>query len=500
MRARAGAHQLVLLLFLGAAPELLGDASPAFAVPPHGAGGIAVPPSPRGLRAPRFVHYELRARRLAQLSGSSGDSSSIDGLGGGTDGTQTAPMASMEAAHGSAIPGKGLGGVGVQEHEEAEGEEELTPAALKELRVGILVDWLRIMALTISAHHASADASAPAGPQTCPPSQELHRPDECGVVESLVDYLCSGGEVGRADMQGDAARRGASITFPKFEAAVKRMKLVEAYWDDEPEAHARDGAIEQMFDLLAQGQHDISRHRMKEVLHALNISASAQGMASRALYGTRHAAAPTANRVEGSAAREGGQAEGADSGAGASGAVQVGGDGPMQWRYLRYNQWHRYDANASQHLEASLAAGHSSASLFLRTNSASAVASDGACEYVVRFCDSADSAATHTTANGSFWQFNTRTGHVRAVRRAPAASFRRALVPELLTAPRLEPLVEAALRSAEPLRLCGGTFVLRDEIALSATRARLQIRGISARAHTRIFIHIYMQSNARMGM
>jgi hypothetical protein len=493
--------ELVLLLFLGAAPELLGDASLAFAAPPHGAGVIAVPPSPRGLRAPRFVHYELRARRLAQLSGSSGDSSSIDGLGGGTDGAQTAPMASMEAAHGSAIPGKGLGGVGVQEHEEAEGEEELTPAALKELRFGILVDWLRIMVLTISADHASVDASAPAGPQTCPPSHELHRRDKCGVVESLLDYLCLGGEVGRADMQGDAARRGASITFPKFEAAVKRMKLVEAYWDESPEADARDGAIEQMFDLLTQGQHDISRHRMKEVLHALNISASAQGMASRALYGTRHAAAPTANRVgQGSAAREGGQAEGADSGAGASGAVQEGGDGPMQWRYLRYNQWHRYDANASQHLEAALAAGHSSASLFLRTNSASAAASNGACEYVVRFCDSADVAATDATPNGSFSQFNTRTGHVRAVRRAPAASFRRALVPELLTAPRLEPLVEAALRSAEPLRLCGGTFVLRDEIALSATRARLQIRGISARAHTRIFIHIYMHSYARMGM
>jgi hypothetical protein len=28
------------------------------------------------------------------------------------------------------------------------GEEELTPAALKELRVGILVGWLRIMSLT----------------------------------------------------------------------------------------------------------------------------------------------------------------------------------------------------------------------------------------------------------------------------------------------------------------------------------------------------------------
>jgi len=41
-----------------------------------------------------------------------------------------------------------------------------------------------------------------------------------------------------------------------------------------------------MFDLLAQGQHDISRHRMKEVLRALNISECAQGMASRALYGT----------------------------------------------------------------------------------------------------------------------------------------------------------------------------------------------------------------------
>jgi hypothetical protein len=398
--------------------------------------------------------------------------------------------------------------VGV-EHVEEEGEEQLTPAALKELRVGILVDWLRIMALTISAHYASADTSAPAGPQTRPPSQQQPRPDECGVVESLLDYMCLGGEVARADMQGDAARRGASITFPNFEAAVKRMKLVEAYWDDVPEADARDGAVAQMFDLLAQGQHDISRHRMKEVLRALNISECAQGMASRALYGTQHAAAPTANRVgtkgsdwrgeqeEGADVaagasgadtgkrflREGGQAEGADEGAaGASGAVQEGGEGPMQWRYLRYNQWHRYDANASHHLEAALAAGQSSALLFLRTNSASAAASDGACEYVVRFCASADATATDATPNGSFSQLNTRTGHVRAVRRAPAASFRRALVPELLTAPLLEPLVEAALRSEKPLRLCGGTFVLRNEIALSATRARLQIRGTSAHA------------------
>ena len=188
----ASATRTWLLLFLGAAPELLGDASPAFAAPPHGAGGIAVPPSPRRLRAPRFMHCDLRACRLVQLSGSSGDSSSLDGLGGGPDDATTAPMASIEAARGSAIPGKWLGGVGV-EHVEEEGEEQLTPAALKELRVGILVDWLRIMALTISAHYASADTSAPAGPQTRPPSQQQPRPDECGVVESLLDYMCLGG-------------------------------------------------------------------------------------------------------------------------------------------------------------------------------------------------------------------------------------------------------------------------------------------------------------------
>jgi len=57
----ASATRTWLLLFLGAAPELLGDASPAFAAPPHGAGGIAVPPSPRRLRAPRFMHCDLRA-------------------------------------------------------------------------------------------------------------------------------------------------------------------------------------------------------------------------------------------------------------------------------------------------------------------------------------------------------------------------------------------------------------------------------------------------------
>jgi hypothetical protein len=425
--------RLLLLLLLGVATGLTGDA-PAFAVAPCGArvpcppfpaaAAAVIPPPHRRLRAPCG---ERGAACVRRLSGSDG-SAPPDGGGGASAAARRA-------------------------------------AKMRELRADILVDWLRIMALTLSAQ----------------------RPDDECVVDTVLAYLCAGGEVAR-----DGPRTGgASITFPKFEAAVKRMRLVEEYWDDVPKADARDGAIGQMFDLLAQGQPDVSRRRMKEVLLALNISASTEGTDSRALYGTQHAAAPSANvtgapttdgtnvnahfspgETQGAAVQERGQEVGAGkAAASAQGAAPAsGGGGPMQWRYFRYNRWYRYDANATQLLESALAAGQSSVALTLRTSSASAAASGGACEYVVRFDDPADA--------GSFSQLNTRTGHVRAVRRATAASFRRALVPDLLTAPRLEPLVEAALRNAQPLLLQGGTFVLRDEIALSANRAHLHILGV----------------------
>ena len=155
-------------------------------------------------------------------------------------------------------------------------------------------------------------------------------------------------------------------------------------------------------------------------------------------------------------------------GQGAGAAADVQDHECIEWRFIRHNKWHCYDANASRLLEAALAAGENSATLSLNTSSSASTSPGGACEYVVTF-DSPDS--------GTFSQVNIHSGHIRAVRRAPASAFCQPVVPEFDLAPRLEPMITAALSNAEPLLLRGGTFVLREEVRLGANGAHLRIRG-----------------------
>ena len=165
---------------------------------------------------------------------------------------------------------------------------------VEEIRAGILMDWLRIMMLTLSAQRVSESSASPlVDPQAHSLLQEQHSPQECDV-DSVLDFLCSAGDVDGPDMRTSAeAPVEASVTFPKFEVAVKKLQLVEEYWDDAPDGDSRDNAIGQMFDILSQGQTEISRHRMKEVLSTLNMSSSTQDMS--VIYGAQRAAATTAD-------------------------------------------------------------------------------------------------------------------------------------------------------------------------------------------------------------
>jgi hypothetical protein len=125
---------------------------------------------------------------------------------------------------------------------------------------------------------------------------------------------------------------------------------------------------------------------------------------------------------------------------------------PMEWRFWRLNQWERYDLNTSMVLETALAAGSKSVTFTLDTTSSAQ--GRGTCEYQV-----------FMGVQDAFEQHNLRTGHVRAVRRAPASTFQRQEAPEL-QAPRLEPLVTAAVCNNATLQLHGGTFSVREELSV----------------------------------
>ena len=156
---------------------------------------------------------------------------------------------------------------------------------MREIRFGILVDWLQIIMLTLSAQRTSADMS--------PPLSEGAGEEE-SRVENMLDYLCLGGEVVPTNMDTDGGESSVSqkISYENFEAAIKKMNLVEEYWDDHSEPEPRDPAIGQMFDTLSQGQDNISRSRMAEVIRALNITTS---ISARALYGTEEVATANTN-------------------------------------------------------------------------------------------------------------------------------------------------------------------------------------------------------------
>ena len=222
---------------------------------------IALPERPRACPAKRRVGLVCGTPERAIIvrrSSSSGSSSSPDGMGDQRDGTP------------------------------------VKQRRVEEIRAGILTDWLRIMMLTLSAQRGSESSASPlVNPQAHSLLQEQHSPQECDV-DLVLDFLCSAGDVDGPDMRTSAeAPVEASVTFPKFEVAVKKLQLVEEYWDDAPDGDSRDNAIGQMFDILSQGQTEISRHRMKEVLSALNMSSSTQDMS--VIYGAQRAAATTAD-------------------------------------------------------------------------------------------------------------------------------------------------------------------------------------------------------------